>query len=77
MTLPNNEHDELKTIVDEHVRDLEVTVREHRCPRPEDRVGDPAVPHDQVRRQHAGADQRLALAVEARRCPLGASTAPP
>ena len=34
--------------VDEHVGDLQVAVHEHRCPRPQRGLGNPAVARDQV-----------------------------
>ena len=53
--------------VDEHVRDLQVAVREHRCPRPERGLGDLAVAADQVGGEDAVGHEPLALAVEIRR----------
>ena len=52
--------------VDEDVGDLQVAVGEHRCPRPERSLGDPAVARDHVGGKDVVGDEPLALAVEVR-----------
>ena len=47
--------------VDEHVGDLQVAVREDRCPRPERGLGDLAVARDQVGGKDAAGDEPLAF----------------
>src|SRR6202035_4958855 len=51
---------------DEHVGDLKVAVREHRCPRPERSLGNLPVARDQVGGKDAVRDEPLAFAVELR-----------
>jgi len=58
------EHARDHVTVDEHVGDLQVAVREHRRPRPECSLGDPAVARDQVGGEDAARDEPLAFAVE-------------
>jgi hypothetical protein len=48
------------------VGDLQVAVREHRCPRPERGLGNPAVVRDQVGGKDAVRDEPFAFAVEVR-----------
>ena len=62
--------------VDEHVGDLQVAVREHRCPRSECSLGDPAVARDQVGGKDAVRDEPLAFAVESRCDLVEAPTGP-
>src|SRR5438552_2225948 len=50
--------------VDEHVGELQVAVDEHRCPRPECSLGNPAVARDEVGWKDPACDEPLALAVE-------------
>ena len=51
--------------VDEHMVDLEVAVNEHRHPRPQRSLGEPAVPRDHLGGNDIVGDEPLALAVEA------------
>src|SRR5580698_3516331 len=62
--------------VDEDVVDLQVTVDEHRCPRPERSLGELAVTRDQVCGKDAVGDEPLAFAVEAR-CEFAGAPAGP
>jgi hypothetical protein len=62
--------------VDEHVGDLQVAVREHRCPRPERSLGNPAVARDQAGGKDVVRDELLAFAVELRRDLLKAPAGP-
>ena len=62
--------------VDEHVGDLQVAVREHRCPRSERRLGHLAVAPDQVSGQDVVRQQPRAFAVEVR-CDLVETPAGP
>ena len=62
--------------VDEHVGDLQVAVREHRCPRPERSLGNPPVVRDQVGGKDAVRDEPFAFAVEVR-CDLVEAPAGP
>ena len=56
----------INVTLDEHVGDLQVAVREHRSPRPERSLGDPAVARDHVGGKDAVRDEPLAFAVEVR-----------
>ena len=49
---------------DEDVVDLQVTVDEHRCPRPERSLGEPAIARDHLGRKDVVGDEPLALGVE-------------
>jgi hypothetical protein len=49
------------------VVDLQVAVDEHRCPRPERSLGNPAIARDHVSGEDAVRDEPLALVIEARR----------
>src|SRR6201999_4184131 len=62
--------------VDEDVVDLQVAVRERRCPRPERGLGDLAVARDQVGGKDAVREEPLAFAVEVRRDLVAAAAGP-
>ena len=61
--------------IDEDVGDLQVAVREHRCPRPERSFGEATLRSDHVGGKDVVGDKPLALAVEPRPARRGSSRA--